>query len=318
MRGSYKMNKEYEKRKKDQKAFSELVSKEMKEFNSMVPNKSGKSPANVRVDVIFNNDGFRSPNFEPNIDLLSAGCSFTFGIGLPKDAIWNTMIAKEHSLSHNVIGIPGGSCMDIVFNIFKYFEKYGHPKMLLAFFPDFGRVYTYMDGNILNTSNMFARRDVEGRLEDLGNRSFMNDRVLDNIDEKPLKFVSLPTNIGNIMSLEFAYMLNSMYIRMLEVYCNSNNIPFTWFKWHIDGIDQHGGLDSFANRYIIDVKKDLPKFKNGDYEESSNHECHLNDKDFWVLQDLWYMAKDNNHYGAHWQIHVKELFEKALKEKGLI
>jgi len=312
------MNEEYKKREKDQKAFAELVSKEMKQFASMVPNRSGQSDKNVKVSIKFNSDGFRSSNFEKNIDLLSAGCSFTFGVGLPKDATWNNMIAKENNLSHNSIGIPGGSCMDIIFNIFKYFEQYGHPKMLLAFFPDFGRVYTYMDGNILNTSKLFGRRLGGGRLESVENKTFINDRVLENNDEKPLKFVSLPTNLGDIMSLEFAYMLNSMYIKMLEVYCNSNNIPFVWFKWNMDGIDFHGGLDGFSNRYIIDIKKDLPKFENGNYEVLSNHNCHSNDKELCSDQSIWYMAKDNNHYGLHWQIHVKELFEKALKEKGLI
>jgi hypothetical protein len=318
MKGFYKMNKEYEIREKNAKSFGSLISKEMKEFNAMVANKSGQSDKNVRVNVIFNSDGFRSIDFEKNIDLLSAGCSFTFGVGLPKDVTWSNMLAKEHGFSHNSIGIPGGSCMDIVFNIFKYFEKYGHPKMLLAFFPDFGRVYTYMDGNILNTSKMFGRRNGGGRLEDVENKSFINDRVLDRVDEKPSKFVSLPTNLGEIMSLEFAYMLNAMYIKMLEAYCNSHKIPFIWFKWNLDHFDQYGGIDSFSNRYVIDIKKDLPKFENGDYVDLSNHKCHLNDKEVCSDQSIWYMAKDNNHFGVHWQIHVKELFERALKEKDLI
>lgn len=312
------MNNDYKQKKKDAKEFAELISKEIKEFNSTVANKLVQSNKNIKTDINFNNDGFRSPDFEKNIDLLTAGCSFTFGVGLPKDFLWNNILAKKHELSHNSIGIPGGSCMDIVFNIFKYFEKYGHPKILLAFLPDFGRVYTYVDGNILNASKMYGRRNGGGRLESIENKQFINDRVLENIDEKPLKFISLPTNLGNLMSLEFAYMLNSFYIKMLEMYCNSNNIQFIWIKWSDDLIDQQGGLNSFSNRYNIDIKKDLPKFTNGNYEELSNHECHLNDKQLCSDQSIWYMAKDNNHFGSHWHIHVKELFEKALKEKGLI
>lgn len=312
------MDPRYKERDESSDIFAQLISKEIKEFNAMVANKNGQSDKNVNINIQFNNEGFRSPNFENNVDLLSAGCSFTFGVGLPKDFKWDEMLSKKYGLSYNSIGIPGGSCMDIVFNIFKYFEKYGHPKMLLAFFPDFGRVYTYMDGNILNTSKMFGRRNGGGRLEMAENKKFINDRILDKIDEKPLKFISLPTSIGDIMSLEFAYMLNCMYIKMLEIYCNSNNIPFTWFKWNLDIFDQHGGLNNFSNRYVIDIKKDLPKFENGNYEDLSNHDCHLNDKDLCNDKSIWYMAKDNNHYGLHWQIHVKELFEKSLKEKGLI
>jgi hypothetical protein len=312
------MKKDDEVKQENAKSFASLISKEIKEFSAMAPNKSGFPDEKTKILVNFNTDGFRSSNFEKNIDLLSAGCSFTHGVGLPKNMTWNNMLSKEHGFSHNSIGIPGGSCMDIVFNIFKYFEKYGHPKMLLAFFPDFGRVYTYIDGNILNTSKMFGRRTGGGRLEAVGNKSFINDRVLEKVNEKPLKFISLPTNLGEIMSLEFAYMLNAMYIKMLEAYCNSHKIPFVWFKWSDDYFDQHGGIDSFSNRYVIDIKKNLPKFENGDYVDLSNHECHLSDKELCSDQSIWYMAKDNNHYGLHWQIHVKELFEKALKEKGLI
>jgi hypothetical protein len=307
------MNKTSGIKKENYRIFAEKLSKEISSLNEIKTKKRGIAYEGSKVIVNFNDHGFRSDTFKKNIDFLSAGCSFTFGIGLPSEFTWNNMLAAEHNFSHNSIGIPGGSCMDIVFNIFKYFENYGHPKFLLAFFPDFSRVYTYMDGDILNTSKMFNQPVTPV------NQGFINDRIIEDLESKPNKFVSLPTNIANIFSLEYAYMLNAMHIRMLEIYCNNNHIPFAWFKWSVDAIDIQGGLEGFSNRYVTDIKKSLPRCIDGSYEELYNHTCHQEEKKiFNENSDVWYMAEDNAHYGIHWQIHVKEVFEKALKEKGLI
>lgn len=308
------MKEKDKKNEEDFEYFAQLLLKLLSGFDESSANKTGVSHWGSRISVKFNNEGHRSSDFTKDIDLLSAGCSFTFGIGLEENLIWNNMLATKYGLSHNSIGIPGGSCMDIVFSIFKYFEKYGHPKKLLVLFPDFGRVFTYIDKNILDHSSMFHDS------KSLITKSFANDRVLPDIEDRSAKYISLPTNISTIYSLEFVYMLNSVYIRMLEIYCNSNKIDFIWFKWDPeDHIDTDGGLNGFSNMYKIDYINYLKPYSRSFYKKSTEDICHKEDKENLLhIPDRWYVAEDRSHHGVHWQIHVKELFEKALKEKGLI
>ena len=314
---AYKMSKKNKKIEENLESinnFTQSLNKLMLTFNEDSINKTGKSYNCSTIDVVFNNEGHRSADFKKNTELLSAGCSFTFGVGLDEEFIWNNMLAKTHNMSHNSIGIPGGSCMDIVFNIFKYFEKYGHPKTLLVLFPDFGRMLTYIDGKVLGHSKMFPAPN------NLPDKAFLNDRVVPSIEDRDIKYLSLPTDISKVCSPEFAYMLNSMYIRMLEVYCKNNNIDFIWFKWDpTEEIDINGGLDIFSNFYSIDYKNMLKPYIRSFYNKSIKDFCHQTEKESLEYKTtIWHIAEDNSHNGIHWQIHVKELFEQALKEKGLI
>lgn len=295
------------------KKFARGLAKELTSFTA-----GSRTP---RKDVIYktfgyeitkNSDGFRSPEFTQKTDILYAGCSYTFGTGLPENFIWGSMLAKEQGMSYNAIGIEGGSCMDIVFNIFKYFEKYGHPKMVLALLPDFYRVYTYLDGKVLNTTRMFHY------LKSSEDNIFTNDAGPGN-SQKTLKFLSLPTSTENVYSKEFVYMLNSFYIKMLEIYCKSHNIPFIWTKWWDDPMDQLLSLDDFPNVNITSANEELKKYSAYYNTEFVHDNCHHEYRE--LLNDdptLWSVAKDDLHNGVHWQIHVKEIFESVLKQKELI
>lgn len=268
--------------------------------------------------VSYNKKQYRSPEFSRNIDLLTAGCSFTFGTGLPINGLWSTMIAKKNKLSHNSVSMAGGSVMHIVFDIFKYFEEFGHPKILLCLFPDFNRIYTCFDGKVLQSNinkNQTKDRKSTGIADDSG----------PSLKDSYAKYINLPTSPENVYSKENTYFLNSMYIRMLEIYCNSHNIPFIWFKWTEERFDTAGGLDSFSNLYKINVEDELQRYTPKDPKHVVHTQmCHqeerlASDREVWhTASDVWHTASDNGHFGIHWQIHVKELFEKALKEKGLI
>lgn len=258
--------------------------------------------------ISYNKKKYRSPEFSSNIDLLTAGCSFTFGTGLPYHALWNTMLAKDNILSHNSVSMAGGSVMHIVFDIFKYFQEFGHPKILLALFPDFNRTYTFIDGTILKCNKKTSQKEF-GIFDDPG----------PSLKHSYPKYINLPTNAENVFSKENTYFLNSMYIRMLEIYCNSHNIPFIWFKWAEEIFDTAGALSSFSNIYKVDVYKDLAPYTTKDPDSSIHKQCHQEERQNFILdKDIWAAASDNGHAGIHWQIHVKEAFENALRNKGLI
>lgn len=258
--------------------------------------------------VSYNKKKYRSAEFTNNTDLLTGGCSFTFGTGLPYHGIWSNMIAKSNNLSHNSVSMAGGSVMHIVFDIFKYFEEFGHPKILLCLFPDFNRIYTIFDKQILKTDSMKHQEGI-----------IISDDPGPSLKHSYPKYISLPTSPENVYSKEHTYFLNSMYIRMLEIYCNTHNIPFIWFKWTEENFDGSGGLSGFSNLYDINFNKDLEPYNVKDLSNKIHAECHQEErKHFASDEDIWAVASDNGHFGIHWQIHIKELFEKALKEKNLL
>jgi hypothetical protein len=287
---------------KDKENFPLKNSNEIKSFafSPLVDKDDKTGLLTFGYEVKNNSLNFRSPEFKKNIDLLFAGCSFTWGSGLPFDVTWGVKLAKENNLSYNSIAFPGGSCMRIVFNIFKYFENFGNPKTLLVLFPDFSRVRTYVDSKILVSENKEEYF------------KFIDHQYPKHKYNIP-KYIQLPTDAKNLYSEEFCYMLNSMYIKMLEVYCNNNNIKFIWFKWTEDFFDLDGGLSGFSNYYPVN-KNDL---KGWELNASApiHSMCHQEEKNTTGQIDyLWHMAKDAQHFGIHWHIHVKEIFQKAMKE----
>ena len=72
----------------------------------------------------INSKGFRSKEFEPNTDIIFSGCSFTFGVGIPEDAIWGVQVANNLKMSYSNLSIPGDSVMGIINNIYQYFKTY--------------------------------------------------------------------------------------------------------------------------------------------------------------------------------------------------
>jgi len=81
----------------------------------------------VYADV--NSLGYRSPEFD-NAELVYAGCSQTFGIGLPeRDLIWGSRVATAMGVSYANISGPGWSTEKVVRMIFAYLAKNKNPNI---------------------------------------------------------------------------------------------------------------------------------------------------------------------------------------------
>lgn len=92
----------------------------------------------------LNSDNLRSDEFKKEHEgkhILFAGCSITFGDGLPVKYTWPhivySTIAQQEKLSgfYNV-GRPGASNIWILMQIMKYIELYGIPETIFINFPD--------------------------------------------------------------------------------------------------------------------------------------------------------------------------------------
>jgi len=254
---------------------------------------------------VINSHGFRGEEFKKDTDLIFAGCSQTYGYGLKEESMWGVMLSKENNMSYANISIPGASPMHIVFNIFKYFEKYGHPKVIVALFPDFYRIRTFLDSKILNRrSQEIAKKNQKNIFVDSHGNNGLGF----------LKYLKLPTSPEKVYSQEFTYMINSMFITMLETYCNKNNIIFIWSKtFNYEKYDDYqDSFLSFKNYYSFDLRKEIVGDGKSSPLKYGNYSCHENNN---KNDPCWDAALDNLHFGTHINIHIKDFFQKILKEK---
>jgi hypothetical protein len=88
-----------------------------------------------KINYCINKYGFRSTMFNKSSDALFFGCSNSFGIGLPEDYIWTTMIKNELNISGYNLSVPGGS-MDSIFRLSNYWIEKLKPKFIFILEPD--------------------------------------------------------------------------------------------------------------------------------------------------------------------------------------
>jgi hypothetical protein len=91
----------------------------------------------IDIDYSLNSFNYRSSEFYPPKELLVAGCSVTFGVGLPEKYMWGNFLAKNLGVSgYSNLGIPGDPIESSVFRVIKYIQNFGAPKYLAFLAPD--------------------------------------------------------------------------------------------------------------------------------------------------------------------------------------
>lgn len=239
--------------------------------------------------ITLNSDGYRSPEFKNNIDILALGCSMTFGVGVNQQAVWPAILSEKINLEYNNLSETGAAPMHIILNAFKYMEKYGNPKNIIAVFPDFNRYRIPLDGKV------FKQNDKTNIIAD----GFVNHK-------KP-KYFKLPIDPDNIFTDSYTEYLNFAFIKMLEQYCNANKIKLIWTSWiKLTKVDKKILRDMFNNFYYVG--------QNAEARELSLLNCHKEYKE--KFPDCFNHATDGGlddaHFGVHWQVHIAEEFEKIL------
>jgi hypothetical protein len=182
-----------------------------------------KSKYDKELTYKLNNHGFRCDDFnrqDSSSGFLVGGCSHTFGIGMPYDATWgyfvNEKLGGEKFFN---VGISAGNIYTNSFNIHQFVSKYGKPKGIFLFLPNFGRTPHF---EVSNT-----------------NISFQRTLLFYEPKEK------------NLQDLQKFLKLNEM--RNLEIFCNMLDIPFIWSTWDfsIDDMLQRDNLqNTFFTNYV--------------------------------------------------------------------
>jgi len=270
----------------------------------------------------LNSKFYRSPEFQKNVDILYSGCSVTYGMGLPEDFIWGTVVANKLNNTYANISMAGISVEEIVSNIYSYFKEYGHPKILMCLFPNFERMRVPVNNNIFISKNFIHNKEKILQELHLSRYAILEDRP---------KYSKAPYFAEDVLPLELAYWTSLKSIMFLEQYCEAAGIKFVWSTWMYSAHDAvkklntmnssyyNGFVDIENNNWESDSSKEIDNFHLHKYELNEKcaciFECH---KEMSELKHF-NLALDREHghhqahFGSHRHRHYADLFLDALR-----
>lgn len=196
-------------------------------------------------------------------NILFAGCSATFGDGLPYKNTWDYILYDQLSKTNNLgpfnsLSYPGGSVSKIITNILKYCNSFGMPNEIYLMLPDYSRnvIFDKNDNSFSSTISI----------------DYFQNKILNNM---------IPENLF----FEF-----QNYYRMLEIFCKTNNIKLVSCSWDISTTMLMSKLD-FDTFYFLDYTDD---------DFFGNFDIDLIDKRYHRYASE---ARDGHHFGImshHW------------------
>lgn len=273
-------------------------------------------------DYVFNNDGLRTVDLSTKPNVITMGCSVTFGVGLPKNMIW-TNILQDKLKSHGDyrvgnIAYNGASPMKNISAFFGFINKYNYlPEYVICNFANFERAYFFRDDKYI--------ADI-----------FWSTERFKFKDEYPYDY-------EKILPIEWIYYSNLDHIKMLEVFCKVNNIKLIWSTWSYnikneyedfikkhfefylpdstrlyfpDGMESPGYSNSDSNK-----KEVLDGFKMKNWDEILCHNEYKTwdtDYPFHYAYDYHYNLPDVSmrlpHSGYHRHLHWAEMYYNKIKK----
>lgn len=255
------------------------------------------------TEYVTNNFGFRDKNWEGPADIIGAGCSMTYGYGVPVNARWTNILSEITNKNVRNISIPGTSIQEIVLQIISHIKIFGKPKEILCLFPDPFRII------VPTKKNLITVKDSISRPKETVN--FSNIEINNKINEKK-SYLKKPYFYNDILPLEFPFYFSMMAIHTLEQLCELSNIALSWTSWE----------ENFQN-YLLRLENENP-FSNFFYNESILvergavwPECHSEKKKF--FPDYFDNGRDveagfrQSHPGYHWHLHAAEIFYENIK-----
>jgi hypothetical protein len=303
------------------------------------PNNGDHSAVDQIQTYEVNSSGYRGPDFQNDVDFLFAGCSFTYGMGVPENGIWGSLIAKEFGWTYNNLSKNGASVPWIVRQLFAYFKEYGNPKTLVCLFPTLTRTFFASNSEILISDNGY----VEDSTKDLESKKSIYNIELGNVRRPSMRpdYSKKPHSLEDVVNIDSVVQIAMQNIRILEQYCRSSGINFVWGTWSeafsslMEGpggllesysFDHYVGLDvgrwgsrnvnGLPDRFFNSVEdKRFCKEHHRKVDCDCPLQCHSEMSS--EYGESFYLGTDNRygkqpHFGVHRHIHIAESFIKRL------
>ena len=259
------------------------------------------------VEYITNKYKYRSNDFTGKEELLILGCSQTFGHGMIDEFTWPQLLSKKLNMKFSRLALSGDSLQGQVIKSFEYFAKFGHPKVIVGTFPISRMEMPY----------------VKDRLELKTNHGHIGKKIQQISIPGGLhpKYIKSPYNTELVIQREIAIFYNFMFIKMLEQYCDSNNIKLIWNIWEdhnyflYNYIKNNDEINHILKNYLVGSQEPYKTFT---HSADINYDCHQEYKN----HILFHQASDvdpvtgTSHWGLHKHIHVAEEFYKEIINNG--
>lgn len=269
-----------------------------------------------------NSLGYRGPEFSKDTEIIFAGDSHSYGIGLPDRFMWTNIVGNKIGKNYVNLSMPGASIQSCVSNIIYYIANYGKPKAIFFATPDLGRMISFNNGKTVISSSFNDTKGIVGlQLEPYAD-----------LNSVP-SFLKKPYNLEQIMPVELAIFNSLKDIRFLEQYCIDAGIDLYWTCFSAEShymikLLKKENHDSYTK--FVDTKQDHwveesnivngVKFYNKMLFDETKIEirCHEEYRD--IAKELFVSAGDTDqistksrkpHYGAHRHLHLAESMLEA-------
>lgn len=274
--------------------------------------------ADVRMKVQYktNSHGYRSDEFGSNQEILVLGCSQTFGQGIPQEFTWAKIFADSIGKSYANLAQPGDSAQAQVHKAFKYFEEFGHPKIIVASLPSTRIEMPYIPQKIA-TKLSLSRQEFKDEVQ-------MQQIFLYN---QPKKFSKIPHNPEEVLPIEVGFFYSFTFVQILQQYCKTNNIKLIWNMWDDEyffnyvKINAPEALKDYLHinfrQFMFDTQDGVEYIQHGSVEnEYIVPTCHgdLRDHPLFYRAADWKPEHGIGHWGIHLNQHIAEHFLQRYKE----
>jgi hypothetical protein len=234
----------------------------------------------------LNYNGFRSQHFKElnnnDINILYAGCSFTFGEGLPYEFTWTTLLTnkiKDFYKNKNIeaynVGYMGSSIHLVIRNVMAFIRNFGKPDYIFINFPDIARNINYCDRLNRYEKVFYSKRHFENKMNPIQLQYTKNFVIEDSI----------------LLAVDL--------INMLEDYCESNNIKLIWTTWFYSLVPMYESLNF---KYFMTPDTTFQTHRLSEtITEKNPYYKNINNLPYWEI------ARDKNHPGTAWTTHISDL-----------
>lgn len=227
-----------------------------KEFNSSKPD-----PISESVDPYnsyeLNNYNFRGNDFQPGVDILAAGCSTTFGLGVPNDGTWPSIVGEKTGFSVANLSAPGASIEWIVNSIYSYIYTFGLPnKYIIVYFPDILRGEAFIDEEVTTSMEVGPNDFYQQSMDSKWKKKIITHSSLDQTSEAfpAPKVIRKPYPVEYVKSKYEALRQSLTAIKNLEMYCEQLGITLIWSSWSSDIVELMKNIpEEYEYRFYINM-----------------------------------------------------------------
>lgn len=236
-------------------------------------------------------------------DILALGCSHTYGLGVPQEYTWSSMLEKKSNMRVANLGICGASAQQIINFAMYYINNIGKPKQIFAVFPNTQRHYNVIDGIF------FKNKRIQKE------KAFLTTSFIETMNwysgeiYKKEKIVKLPTYPEIVIPPQEPIKIFIESIYTMQTISSLAGIDFYWGTW--DDLFVKYLKDSFFNDERFCLNKNI--FIDLDNEKTVN-DCKKCDSSLMEEKHLnvWDLGSDKRHFGIHWHKHVAEHFMNKI------